>query len=269
VNSLFVTAGIESWKAVLGTLLLPPVPLLLMVLIGMRLVRLRRGLGGFIALLGLALLWLTACWGTADIVSDLALKPPAAITRARIQALNAAAKRKEPIAIMVLGGGAEAHAPEYGLSNLRQDSIERLRYGIWLGRETGLPVGFAGGSGHAEPDVTPEAQVAARIATEEFRYPLRWLEDRSRDTRENAARSVALLRPLGIKHIVLVTQGFHMPRAMRAFSEAAGTDMRVEAAPMSLAQNFGSSWLRWAPSSSGFTRMRNVLHELIGLAAGS
>ena len=42
----------------------------------------------------------------------------------------------------------------------------------------------------------------------------------SRDTRENAARTLALLKPAGIDHIVLVTHGYHMPRALRAFTRS-------------------------------------------------
>jgi hypothetical protein len=75
----------------------------------------------------------------------------------RIQALKADAQAKRPVAIVVLGGGMEALAPEYGVSSLRATSLERLRYGIWLGRETGLPVAFSGGVGWAQLDAKPEA----------------------------------------------------------------------------------------------------------------
>lgn len=261
--------GIESWKPVLGALLLPPVPLLMLVLIGARLIRPRRGLGWFLLGLGVALVWLSACQGAAEAVSRFVLDPPPALTADRIKALKIEAQARRPLAIVVLGGGVEPFAPEYGVSNLHDASLERLRYGIWLGRETGAPVAFSGGLGHAQTDAMPEAQVAARIASQEFGRPLRWVEDASRDTRENAARSIGLLRRSGIDHIVLVTHGWHMPRALRAFNEAAAGTMLIEPAPMGLARSAETPVLRWLPSTNGFKTLRDVVHELVGLAAGS
>ena len=115
----------------------------------------------------------------------------------------------------------------------------------------------------------PEAQVAARIAANEFGRPLKWIEDGSRDTRENAARSVALLRAAGIRRIVLVTHGWHMPRALRAFEAAAGSDIRIEAAPMGLARGAETPALTWMPTTQGMALVRNVLRELLGRIAGA
>ena len=267
LNSLLIFFGIESWKPVLTALLLPLVPLLLMMLIGARLILPRRGLGWLIILTSAALLWLSACTGTARALSKFALHTPAALSADRIKELKSQAK--SPIAIMVLGGGLEPYAPEYGVSSLQYRSLERLRYGLWLGRETGLPVGFSGGVGWAQPDGTPEARIASQIAATEFGRPLKWIEETSRDTRENAGRSVALLRKAGIRHIVLVTHGWHMPRARAAFEEAAAGEMRIEAAPMGLAQNAEVSALSWIPTAEGTTDVRAMLRELLGRAAGA
>ena len=267
MNSLFLTFGIEAWKPVLTALLLPPVPLLLLMLIGARLILPRRGLGWFTVLLGVVLLWLSTCTGTAQLLSQFVLHPPAAMTTDRVKELKAT---KVPTAIMVLGGGLEPFAPEYGVGSLTQASLERLRYGVWLSRETGLALGFTGGVGFAQPDAKAEAQIAAQIAATEFNRPLKFVEDNSRDTRENAARTLALLRPLGIRHIVLVTHGWHMPRAVRAFGvAAAGSGIRIEAAPMGLARNTETATLAWMPSSKGATDVRSILRELLGRLAGA
>lgn len=267
LNSFFMMFGIEAWKPVLTALLLPPVPLLLLMLIGARLILPRRGLGWFVIVLSVVLMWLSACSGTAQLLSQFVLHPPAALTGDRIKELKST---KAPTAIIVLGGGLEPFAPEYGISNLSHASLERLRYGVWLSRETGLPLGFSGGVGFAQPDAKPEAQIAAQIAATEFGRPLKFVEDNSRDTRENAARTIALLRPIGIKHIVLVTHGWHMPRALKAFeTAAAGTDIRLEVAPMGLARNVETPTLQWMPSSKGLTDVRSILRELLGLLAGA
>jgi len=264
MNSLLTLLGIESWKPILSALVLPPVPLLLLVLIGARLILPRRGLGWLVILLATFGLWFSACSGTAQLLSQFALKPPPALSAEQITALKADAAAKKPVAIIVLGGGQEVLAPEYGVANLNAASLERLRYGVWLGRETGLPVGFSGGLGWSQPDGQPEAQTAARIAAQEYGRPLKWVEDQSKDTRENAARSVALLKQAGITHIVLVTHGWHMPRALANFEDAARGSMTVQPAPMGLATRVDVRSLEWMPTERGFRNVRNVLHELLG-----
>lgn len=267
MNSVFILLGFESWKPVLTALLLPPVPLLLLLLFGARLIPSRRGMGWFLMLTGVALLWLTACTGSSRLLTQFVLQPPPALGTDRIKALKAQAKGST--AIVVLGGGVEAFAPEYGVSSLQHASLERLRYGIWLSRQTGLPLAFSGGVGWGQTDSKPEARVAAQIAATEFGLPLKWVEENSRDTRENAQRSVALLKPAGIRHIVLVTHGWHMPRSMHAFEAAAGGEPSIEAAPMGLSKGNELPALAWIPSSRGTTEVREILRELLGRLAGA
>jgi uncharacterized SAM-binding protein YcdF (DUF218 family) len=269
VNSLVTFLAIESWKPALTALLLPPVPLLLLVLLGARLILPRRGWGWLLILVAVALLWLSACTGSAQLLKEYVLHPPTALTPDRIRELRALAKAPNAPAIIVLGGGLEPYAPEYGVSNLHHVSLERLRYGIWLSRETGLPLGFSGGVGWAQPDSKAEAQIAAQIAASEFGRPLKWIEDRSRDTRENALRTIALLRPSAVRHIVLVTNATHMPRALRNFSAAGGAEFRIEPAPMGLARGTETTVLTWMPTSKGIGDVREVLRELIGRMVGA
>jgi uncharacterized SAM-binding protein YcdF (DUF218 family) len=269
LNSYLTLLGIESWKPVLAALLLPPVPFLLTTLIGARLLLPRRGLGWLVILFSVAMLWLSACTGASRLALQALLEPPAALSFDRVRELRNEVQAKKPVAIVILGGGTEPFAPEYGVSSLQYPTLERLRYGAWLAGQTGAPIAFTGGVGWAQRESTPEAKVAARIAAEEFNRPVKWVEDDSRDTRENAGRTLALLRPAGIRHIVLVTHGYHMPRAMRAFAEAAGSDIRVEAAPMGLARRQETSSLDWMPSPRGFTEMRHVLRETLARLAGA
>lgn len=269
VNSLFVVLGIESWKPVLAALLLPPVPFLLLTLIGARLLLPRRGLGWLLIFISVVLLWLSACTGAARGAALLLLPPETALSFDRVRELRAEVAARKPVAIVILGAGVEPYAPEYGVSSLQYASLERLRYGLWLGRETGAPIAFSGGIGWGQSDAAPEARVAAKIAADEFNRPLKWLEEDSRDTRENASRTLALLKPAGIEHIVLVTHGYHMPRALRAFNEAAGPGITIEPAPMGLARKLETPALEWMPSTRGFNQMRQVLREAIGKVAGA
>lgn len=269
MNSLFASLGIESWKPVITALVLPPVPFLLLVLVGARLLLPRRGLGWLVILISVALLWLSACNGAVRVLSQLLLQAPAALSFDRVRELRAEAAAKKPVAIVILGAGSEPFAPEYGVSSLQYPSLERLRYGLWLAGQTGAPIAFSGGTGYAQEGSTSEARVAAKIAADEFGRPIRWVESESRDTRENATLTMALLKPAGINHVVLVTHGYHMPRALRAFTDAAGPGVQVEAAPMGLAKNLETPTLEWLPSAPGFRDMRQLLRELAGSAAGA
>lgn len=267
MNDLLSLLGITAWKPFIGALLLPPVPFILLMLVGTRLAFVRRGWGWLLVLLGALSLWLASTAGFARVLSDMLLRPPAALSPERIEAWRAAVKAREPVAIVVLGGGSKPLAPEYGVSNLNDRSLERLRYGLWLGRETGAPVAFSGGVGWALGDTvtTPEAQIAARIAQQEFARPLKWTEERSRDTRENAIYSTELLKAQGIRRVLLVTHQRHMPRALKVFAEAsAGSGISIEAAPIDVLNTPLQQPRSWMPTTSGAATVREIAHELLG-----
>jgi len=272
LNDLFVLLGIQTWKPLLTALVLPPVPWLLLMLIGARMMYWRRTVSWLVILLGAAGVWLS-CTTAVGHWLEQALKPPPPLGPDRIAEIKRlASSSPSKVAIVVLGGGREAMAPEYGLANLNHWSLQRLHYGIWLSRQTGAPILFSGGVGHSESIGVAEAEAAARIAERDYGRPLTWLESESRDTRENAVLSVALLKTQNISDIVLVTHADHMPRALRAFqneAQSASAPMRVWAAPMGLAAPSEQAVMRWLPTIEGFRRVRWALHELGGLLLGA
>ncbi|HUG21819.1 YdcF family protein [Piscinibacter sp.] len=270
MNSLFVMLGIESWKPILTALVLPPVPFLLTTLVGARLILPRRGWGWSLIVLSVAGLWLSSTAGAGRMLERFVLDVPPALQADRLDEIRGQFGSKGAMAIVVLGGGQEPFAPEYGMSNLAHRSLERLRYGLWLGRETGVPVAFSGGTGWAASGGASEAEIAARVAQQQFNRPLRWTEEQSRDTRENAARTVPLLQRAGVAHILLVTHGWHMPRAQRAFVEAASSKgITIEAAPMGLAARTEGPALDWLPTANGCVRVHHALREWLGRLAGA
>ena len=192
---------------------------------------------------------------------------PAPLAFERIKELKAEAPAKRPFAIVVLGGGVEALAPEYGTSNLQPVSLERLRYGLWLARQTGAPVAFSGGIGHAQQASASEAEVAARIAAQEFGRPLRWIEGESRDTRENAMPHRRASAPAGIDHSSSSPTACTCRARCARSARPPGPAMQIEAAPVSLAKSSDLAVLTWLPSSAGFMQMRFAVRELIGLWA--
>lgn len=268
----------NDWRAlkpVLTTLVLAPVPWLVLIAIGSLRRGLRVGTRRVLILLSIAGLWLSTTNGAADALAaatGLTAPPLSAERIAAIAGGEGGRRGGEPrTAIVVLGGGREAWAPEYGTASLADESLQRLRYGLWLARRLQLPVAFSGGVGWAQAadGSEAEADIAARIAAADFGQPLRWIENRSRDTRENARLSIPMLRAAGIEHVLLVTHGWHMRRALRAFEAEAAGGLRVEAAPMGLTTVHDGPLMDWLPSAKGFTRFRQVSRETLGLLAGA
>ncbi len=101
-------------------------------------------------------------------------------------------------------------------------TLQRLLAGARLWHRTHLPVVVSGGVlGSGEE---PVAAVMARTLERDFGVPVRWIEDRSRTTWENAADSAAMLRPEGISAVYVVTHAWHEPRAgprISSFRDAA------------------------------------------------
>jgi uncharacterized SAM-binding protein YcdF (DUF218 family) len=267
LNDLFLALGIESWKPVVSGLLVSPLPLIVTVLIGAAQMHRRRLFAWLLIVSGCVGLWLSTTQAFGESLERLLLRPPAALGPTQIAAL----KDSPGTAIVVLGGGRRLVAPEYGgVATMTPRSLERLRYGIWLARATGLPVAFSGGIGWRSKPGATEAEVAARVAAEEFGFDLRWQETASRDTRENAIESVALLYPLGIRRIVIVTHDSDMRRAVANFERAsAGKTIEIVAAPMDVAAFEAPRVADWLPSPGGYDRVWSVLHEWVGILAGA
>lgn len=101
-----------------------------------------------------------------------------------------------------------------------------------------------------------------KVLEQEFSVPVRWVEGASNNTRENAVYSWSALSSEGIHTIVLVTHGWHMPRA-RAVFERAG--FRVVPAGTGFHMSSESSLLDWMPSASGLHASAQFMHEVIGM----
>jgi uncharacterized SAM-binding protein YcdF (DUF218 family) len=90
------------------------------------------------------------------------------------------------------------------------------------------------------------------------------LEDRSRNTAENAIYSKALAQPKPGERWLIVTSALHMPRAVGAFRRAG---FAVEAYPVDYQTNGWRDMLGFGSVSGGLERIDAALHEWIGLIA--
>lgn len=168
-------------------------------------------------------------------------------------------------AVVILGSGRQKGAldlPEYQYQNLSPQSMERLRAGARLAKESNLPILLTGGA----PDRTDakdlsEAMVMSMVLKQELGIEAKWLEEQSNTTQENALQSAKILNQEGIKTIYLVTHFWHMPRARVQFEKQGFT---VIEAPMGFYQKEQYTPLDFYPSNEGFQRTRWIWHELLG-----
>lgn len=117
--------------------------------------------------------------------------------------------------IVILGGGRNRTAPEWGGVTVNSLTLQRLRYGARLARMSSLPVLVTGGA--ADGPGATEADLMRGVLQDEFGVPVRWVDAASRTTRENARLTAQLLQPTGLRRIVLVTDAWHSARARAEF----------------------------------------------------
>jgi uncharacterized SAM-binding protein YcdF (DUF218 family) len=238
-------------KTLLHSLLLPPGGPLLLAIAGAWLIarsgergRARRA-GWTLLVIGLATLWVLANPLVADTLSIIAQRcPPLDLTRP-VQAQ----------AVVILGGGSERlDAPEYGGEPAAGlDQLERVSYGAFVAKRTGLPVAVSG--------TRDEASAMRASLARDFGVGTRWVEERSLDTFQNAQFCAALLRPLGIRRIVLVTDADHEWRAVQEFA-AAGFE--VVPAPVGLIKFSPLDARSFIPNATALARSTAALYELLG-----
>lgn len=235
---------IYELRIVLRTLILPPACLLILGFIGLLLARRYRGLGTTLAALALAGLWLLSTPVIADGLERMTEHYPALDLSGRVSAQ----------AIVILGGGLyRAYAPEYGGPAPEYALYDRLAYGAYVARRTGLPVLVTGKGLEA---VTMKVSLAR-----DFGVQAKWMDDRAQDTYDNARDSARILRAAGITDVVLVTSDTHLWRAAHEF-EAAG--LGIVPAPVDVWAPRDVGGLRYVPRPTALLQSYEAVYELVG-----
>ncbi|HUJ87208.1 MAG TPA: YdcF family protein [Burkholderiales bacterium] len=244
-----------EWLAtnLLAAWLLPPLDLIVVIALGLALVPRRARLGLALAAAGLVALAALSIPRVGDLLATTLedSAPPLEAQRARDAGAGA---------IVVLGGGRNRGALEYGGETLDAASLGRVRYGARLARLTGLPLLVSGG----RPDGggASEADLMAQVLAQEFGVPVRWRETQSINTLEDAHLSATLLAGAGIRRVILVTDASHMRRASGRF-RAAG--LQVVPAPTNYRAQRVHTPVDWLPSARGLERSSRALREWIGI----
>lgn len=236
-------------KKIVTALILPPTSLVLLALVGLWLSKKHPKAGRTLAVLSLCTLLTLSLPVTGNaLLHSLETQPP--ISQEQLAQAQV---------IVILGGGKNEHAPEFNdQDTVSRWTLERLRYGACLQRQTGKPILVSGGApfgGRAE------AEAMAESLKRDFHAKDILSEDRSRDTAENAEFSAQMLQQRGITRIALVSQAWHLPRAAQLFEQQGLT---VTPAPTGYTQEEDEPILRWLPKASALEKSAIALKEYLG-----
>ena len=176
------------------------------------------------------------------------------------------ATRGAPDGIIVLGGAISPDVSSARDEVALNEAAERLTVAAELARRyPDARIVFSGGSGALIYDEGAEAPLARRLL-ESFGIPRAriTLEDRSRNTVENAVLSKAIAQPKPGERWLLVTSAHHLPRAVGVFRKAG---FPVEAYPVDWRTRGPEDALRpFASVGDGLRRSDTAVREWVGLA---
>lgn len=234
-------------------LILPPASLLILAIIG--LLNRKRRYGVF--LLSVSLLFLLLL-SLPVVVSQWARSWEnfSALQTEQVQPFN-------PQALVVIGGGAVYGAVEYqSPMTINTRTLLRIRYAAKLAREMDLPILVSGGC-VLRTETVSEADLMSDVFVNEFKVPVAWRESNSRNTAENAQFSREVLQEYAINKIVLVTQAYHMPRAVHEFRKAGFDVLPAPTAFMGQASEL--SVFDFLPSPEALMSSYLLTHETLGM----
>lgn len=235
----------------IAAFLLPPLSLLLMLALGIFLLYRRPKFAKPLLLAASGLLWIASTPYFAE----------GALHLLEAQTTPLTGQPQAADAIVILGGGTYFHAPEYsGQDTISDKTLPRLRYGAKLHRENGMPIMVTGGKPLGN-DLSEAQQMRASLQ-QDFRVPVRWIEEESANTLENARNSFQVLQKTGIGRIYLVTHAWHMPRAAMSFRHAG---FEVVEAPVAFTTRYRIDLLAFLPHAEALRDSKIFMHEVIGL----
>ncbi|MBX3231191.1 MAG: YdcF family protein [Labilithrix sp.] len=167
-------------------------------------------------------------------------------------------------AVILLGGlvdevsTAENGVPAYN------DSVERLTTTYRLLREDKARFVVVSAGTNPELPAYGEAAVVARQLAEWGIAKERIIvEDKARNTRENALNTQAIAKERGFADVLVVTSAFHMARAAECFA-AIGMAVDTLAVDYRAHARSGRDARDWIPRVDGLSDTSGTLHEVFG-----
>lgn len=168
--------------------------------------------------------------------------------------------------LVMLGGGATIDTPDVdGRGMLSGSAANRLLTVARLYNLTKLPIVVSGGQVY--PDSGTEADIASR-QLQSLGVPASaiYVENRSRNTKENAEYTKVILEQHHFQHPVLITSAFHMRRSVLDFGKAG---ISVTPYPCDYQTSLQFHWYPnlLVPDGYALYETWTALHEYLGIIA--
>jgi uncharacterized SAM-binding protein YcdF (DUF218 family) len=165
-------------------------------------------------------------------------------------------------AIILLGGAVDHGATESHGAVSYNDNVERLLVSYDLlrtGRAKNIIV--SGGYERSGDRVNEARQLAEQLRDWGIAQRRIVLEPRAVNTRGNAVESARLVKQHGYRTLLLVTSGYHMPRALDCFR---GVGLRVDTLPVDFRAFSGARCCDWLPRADHLDVSTLALREMFG-----
>jgi uncharacterized SAM-binding protein YcdF (DUF218 family) len=161
-------------------------------------------------------------------------------------------------AIVVLGGDMRLGDPPEA-DTLGPLSLERVVFAAEAYRRLHLPILVSGGKSPSSRATFGDLMKTA--LEQDLGVPVKWSEDHSRTTWENATDSARVLVAENITRVVIVTQAWHLPRSLWSF-ERVGLNAVPWPAPRTAIHD--SRIDDFLPSAGAVQDSFHAVHEIIG-----
>ena len=186
-----------------------------------------------------------------------------------------AAELPEREVIVILGGSTRSFTHPRPIVEVNEAG-DRLLYGGWLYKQGKAPHILVSGGGISwlgGGTLSEAERMVSVLSMMSIPEEVIWLEERARNTEENARFTREILQAKGIKQILLVTSAMHMPRSVMLFEKEgfdvipAPTDFISESPP---SYNNGGEALagmlvNFIPNANNLDVTTRVLKEYIGM----
>jgi uncharacterized SAM-binding protein YcdF (DUF218 family) len=166
---------------------------------------------------------------------------------------------------VVLGGGVRP--PELsGQAPDLEDGADRVWHGVRLFHAGKAPLLVMSGGSDLSQSASSEAEVMRQLAMD-LGVPIGVivLEERSRNTRQNAQFSAEMLKAQGVKNILLVTSAMHMRRPVALF-ESQGLMVTPAATDHEARSRFSA--VDWLPDANALDGSGRAMKEMVGRWSG-
>lgn len=209
----------------------------------------------------------TACLSmlsTATLLWLISISPVANIIKGRLESDLTIPNHLEADVIIMLGGSLYGKSPDLsGTGTPGPNTMERMVTAARLHRKINVPIIISGGS------VYKTSPSMAKI-TKRFFVDLGIpadaiiIEDRSRDTYENAVYCKTICEKNGFTKPLMVTSGYHIKRAMLSFQKV-GLEVIPFPCAITTWPDIQYGWHSFLPSAKAMAAAAAGLHEWIGL----